>query len=122
MIARLLKDKGVREYAAAGIRLKRKYPEVRVSLLGFLYSSPDTITQSELDEFVAGDVESLGSRDDVRPALAEHSVYVLPPYREGTPRSVLEAVATGRAATTTEGPGCRETVMVGRNGFPVPLL
>lgn len=121
MIARLLKDKGVREYAAAAVRLKREYPEVRVSLLGFLDSSPDTITQSELDEFVAGGVDFLGLKEDVRPALAEHSVYVLPSYREGTPRSVLEAMATGRAVITTDAPGCRETVIAGKNGFLVPV-
>lgn len=121
MIARLLKDKGVREYAAAGIKLKRKYPEVRVSLLGFLDSSPNTITQSELDEIIAGGVEFWGPREDVRPALVEHSVYVLPSYREGTPRSVLEAMAIGRAVITTDVPGCRETVVDGKNGFLVPL-
>jgi glycosyltransferase involved in cell wall biosynthesis len=120
MIARLLKDKGVREYAAAAIKLKQQYPDVRVSLLGFLDSSPNTITQAELDQMVGGGIEFWGPREDVRPALAEHSVYVLPSYREGTPRSVLEAMAIGRAVITTDAPGCRETVVDGVNGFLVP--
>ena len=68
----------------------------------------------------AGGVEYLGRMDDVRPAIGEASVYVLPSYREGTPRSVLEAMAMGRAVVTTDAPGCRETVEEGLNGFLVP--
>jgi glycosyltransferase involved in cell wall biosynthesis len=59
--------------------------------------------------------------DDVRPALAACSVYVLPSYREGTPRSVLEAMAMGRPVITTDTAGCRETVVDGKNGFLVPV-
>jgi glycosyltransferase involved in cell wall biosynthesis len=62
----------------------------------------------------------LGRLDDVRPALSDCSVYVLPSYREGTPRSVLEAMAVGRAIITTDAPGCRETVIDGVNGLLVP--
>ena len=60
-----------------------------------------------------------GETDDVRPFIAASHVYVLPSYREGTPRTVLEAMALGRAVITTDAPGCRETVVDGVNGFLV---
>ena len=66
-------------------------------------------------------VNFLGRLADVRPAIAACSVYVLPSYREGTPRSVLEAMAMGRAIITTDAPGCRETVVHGLNGLLVPI-
>ena len=65
-------------------------------------------------------VEFLGPLEDVRSAISDSSVYVLPSYREGTPRTVLEAMAMGRAIITTDVPGCRETVIDGHNGFLVP--
>jgi len=120
MIGRLLGDKGVREYGAAAARLKREHPQVRVSLAGWIDPSPDALGQAELDALVAGGVDYLGRLDDVRPALVAHSAYVLPSYREGTPRSVLEAMATGRAIVTTDAPGCRQTVTDGENGLLVP--
>lgn len=120
MIARLLGDKGIREYAEAARQLKQDHPQVRVTLVGHLDSSPDSLTQGQLDELVAGGLDYVGPLDDVRPAIAEHSVYVLPSYREGTPRSVLEALAMGRPVITTDAPGCRETVIPGSNGLLVP--
>ncbi|HEX8572082.1 MAG TPA: glycosyltransferase family 4 protein [Allosphingosinicella sp.] len=120
MIGRLLGDKGVREYGSAAARLKREHPEVRVSLAGWIDPSPDAIGQAELDSLVASGIDYLGRLDDVRPAIAAHSVYVLPSYREGTPRSVLEAMATGRAIVTSDAPGCRQTVIEGENGLLAP--
>jgi len=120
MISRFLRDKGVVEFGEAARRLKRDFPEVRVRLAGWLDESPDSIRRDELDRLVEGGVECLGRLDDVRPALADCSVYVLPSYREGTPRSVLEAMATGRAVVTTDAPGCRETVAHGETGLLVP--
>jgi glycosyltransferase involved in cell wall biosynthesis len=119
MIARFLKDKGIREFGEAAARLKREHPEVEIRLVGWLDSSPDAISQSDLDAIEAAGVEVLGKLDDVRPAIAACSVYVLPSYREGTPRSVLESMAMGRAIVTTDAPGCRETVIEGDNGFLV---
>lgn len=119
MIARLLKDKGLREFGAAARALKIKYPHVRIALAGWLDATPDSISQSELDAMIAGGIEYLGHLEDVRPAIAAASVYVLPSYREGTPRSVLEAMAMGRAIITTDAPGCRETVVPNENGFLV---
>ena len=121
MIARMLKDKGIREFATAAARLKAERPDVRISLVGFADISPDGIGQAELDRLVAAGVDYLGQQDDVRGALRDHSVYVLPSYREGTPRSVLEAMAMGRPVITTDAPGCRETVTDGVNGLLVPV-
>lgn len=123
LIARLLGDKGVREYAAAAARVRALYPEVTFSLVGWIDENPDAISQAELDAWVAaGALEFLGRLGDVRPAIAGCHVYVLPSYyREGTPRTNLEAMAMGRAIITTDAPGCRETVVEGENGFLVPV-
>lgn len=122
MIGRLLGDKGVREYAAAAQRVKALHPEVRFRLVGWIDSNPDAIAQEELDAWVDSDtIEFLGRIDDVRSAIAGCTVYVLPSYREGTPRTVLEAMAMSRAIITTDAPGCRETTIDGVNGFLVPV-
>lgn len=122
LIARLLGDKGVREYVEAARRVRARHPEAQFALVGWVDENPDAIKQAELDAWVAeGVVEYLGRLKDVRPAIADCSVYVLPSYREGTPRTVLEAMAMGRAIITTDAPGCRETVVDGDNGFMVPV-
>ncbi|WP_431777431.1 glycosyltransferase [Ottowia caeni] len=122
LIARLLGAKGVREYAQAAKLVRAHHPASRFVLVGFIDDNPDSISQSELDSWVAdGTLEFLGQLSDVRPAIAASSVYVLPSYREGTPRTVLEAMAMGRAIITTDTPGCRETVLDGDNGYLVPV-
>lgn len=122
LIARLLGDKGVREYAEAARQVRSRHPEAQFGLVGWIDDNPDAIKQTELDAWVAeGVVEYLGRLNDVRPAIADCSVYVLPSYREGTPRTVLEAMAMGRAIITTDAPGCRETVVDGNNGFLLPV-
>ena len=122
LIARLLGAKGIREYAQAAQRVKQHYPHARFALVGWIDNNPDAITQSELDQWVsAGTLEYWGRMSDVRPAIQKASVYVLPSYREGTPRSVLEAMSMGRAVITTDAPGCRETVTNGDNGYLVPV-
>jgi len=122
MIARLLGDKGVREYAAAASIIKQRHPEVVFKLAGWIDSNPDVIAQAELDAWIkGGEIDYLGRLDDVQPAIAACSVYVLPSYREGIPRTVLEAMAMGRAIITTYAPGCRETVVDGENGFLVSV-
>lgn len=121
MIARLVKDKGVREFAEAARRVKAEHRETSIALVGPFDPSPDSLRPAELDELVRGGIDYKGAMTDVRSAIAESSVYVLPSaYREGTPRSVLEAMAMGRAIITTDMPGCRETVRNGVNGFLVP--
>lgn len=122
LIARLLGEKGVREYALAAEQVKERFPFANFCLVGWIDDNPDSIRKEELDEWVRrGTVKFLGKLDDVRPAIAASSVYVLPSYREGTPRTVLEAMAMGRAIITTDAPGCRETVEHGQNGFLVPV-
>lgn len=120
MIARLLVDKGIREYAEASAQLRQKIPDVRTLLVGGLDPSPNSVSKMELDGWIKNGLEYLGQLDDVRPIIAQANIVVLPSYREGTPRSVLEGMAMGRAIITTDAPGCRETVQNGVNGLLVP--
>lgn len=123
LIARLLDAKGVRIYAQAAEQVRARCPQARFRLVGWLDDNPDTITPTELERWTsAGTVEFLGRLEDVRPAITDCQVYVLPSYYpEGTPRTVLEAMAMGRAIITTDAPGCRETVVDGDNGFLIPV-
>jgi len=122
LIARLLTAKGVREYAQAALIIKAKYPQAQFYLVGWIDDNPDAIEQRELDTWIKdGLFNFLGKLSDVKPAIANSSIYVLPSYREGTPRTVLEAMAMGRAVITTDAPGCRETVIDGHNGYLVPV-
>jgi glycosyltransferase involved in cell wall biosynthesis len=122
LIGRLLGDKGIREYVQSAKKIKQRYPEVDFNLVGWIDNNPNAITLAELNKWVeAGTINYLGRLNDVRPAIQDCSVYVLPSYREGTPRTVLEAMAMGRAIITTDAPGCRETVVDGDNGFLVPI-
>lgn len=120
MLARLLKAKGVAEYATAAARLKARYPHVEFRLAGSFDPGPDVVAKVDLERWIAAGVSYLGPLSDVRAAITDAAVYVLPSYREGTPRSVLEALAIGRAIVTTDAPGCRDTVNEGQNGFLVP--
>jgi len=121
-IARLIADKGIRVYAAAAERVRRDHPAARFRLTGFFEDHPRAIPEAEIRDLVrAGVLEFTGPLEDVRPELAGCTVYCLPTtHREGLPRTVLEAMATGRPVVTSDTPGCRETVVEGRNGFLVP--
>lgn len=122
LIARLLGDKGVREYVASARKIRKRYPQVVFRLVGDVDDNPDSVSAQEVEAWRrGGTIEYLGRLDDVRPAIESCSVYVLPSYREGTPRTVLEAMAMGRAVITTDAPGCRETVLDGENGYLVPV-
>ena len=122
LIARLLRDKGVYEYAEAARKVTDKFPEVRFRLVGWIDPNPYAIHKDDLQAWQqAGIIEYLGRLSDVRPAIADCAVYVLPSYSEGTPRTVLEAMAMGRPIITTDAPGCRETVVEGVNGFLVKV-
>jgi len=122
LIARLLTAKGVREYAQAASIIKAKYPQAQFDLVGWIDDNPDAIEQYELDMWIEdGLFNFLGKLSDVKPVIANSSIYVLPSYREGTPRTVLEAIAMGRPVITTDAPGCRETVIDGHNGYLVPV-
>ena len=119
MVARLLWDKGVLEFVEAARRVKALFPESRFQLLGFLDVKNQTaVGRSDVEAWVKdGVVEYLGTTDDVRPFLADADCVVLPSYREGTPRSLLEAAAMGRPLLATDVPGCREVVIDGVNGL-----
>jgi glycosyltransferase involved in cell wall biosynthesis len=119
-LSRLVRSKGVGEYARAALKLKAKYPEISFCLAGFREEGADTVPEEEVRAWREGGLEVLDPVDDVRPLIARSQVYVLPSYREGTPRSVLEAMAMGRPVVTTDAPGCRETVIPEQNGFLVP--
>lgn len=122
LIARLLTSKGVVEYAAAARLVKAKYPEAKFRIVGWIDDHPEAVRAADMQQWIAeGSIEYLGRLDDVRPAIAACSVYVLPSYHEGLPRTVLEAMAMGRAIITTDAPGCRETVVPGQNGQLVPV-
>ncbi len=122
MIARLLHSKGLSEYVEAARRLRGEYPEARFALLGPLDPSPAGVDAAEVEAWRReGAINYLGEARDVRPYLAAASVFVLPSwYREGLPRTILEAMATGRAVITTDMPGCREPIEAGVNGYIVP--
>lgn len=120
MASRLLGNKGVREYSDSALRILSGRGDARFLLAGYIDEGPDRIDSAELDRWIAGGIEYLGALEDVRPAIRKASVFVLPSYREGTPRSVLEAMAMGRPIITTDVPGCRETVVQGVNGLLVP--
>ena len=137
MIARLLGEKGVREYIEAARILKARYPEGEWLLVGDADVNPDSLSQNEIEQLKQnGAVRYLGYCPDIRPVMAMASVCVLPSYREGVPRTIQEALAMGRAVIVTNAPGCRETVrllsgeildknstevITGENGFLVPV-
>jgi glycosyltransferase involved in cell wall biosynthesis len=119
MIARLLGDKGVREYVEAARMMRTRLPSASFALLGELdHDNRSAIPEEELEAWVReGAVEYLGSAADVRPYIAESVAVVLPSYREGLPRTLLEAAAMGRPLIGTDVPGCRELVRDGLTGF-----
>ena len=119
LIARLLRDKGVREYAEAARLLRRRLPGARFQLLGGLDEGNRTaIARSELQSWVdEGIIDYLGETEDVRPFIARATALVLPSYREGLPRSLLEGAAMARPLIATDVPGCRQVVEPGVNGF-----
>lgn len=140
MIARLLKDKGVREYVEAARMLRAQRRDVEFVLAGDLDENPSSLKKEELAAWIREDlINYVGHIQDVRQLFRNCHVYVLPSYREGTPRTVLEAMAAGRAVITTDAPGCRETVnesvsvsawsreksarhlKIGRNGILLPV-
>ena len=119
LIARMLRDKGVVEYVAAAKQVRARWPNVECALLGFLdVQNPAAISTEEMNAWVAaGDVHYLGVSDDVRLEIAQADCIVLPSYREGTPRTLLEAAAMAKPIITTDAVGCREVVDDGVNGY-----
>ncbi len=120
-VARLLWAKGVGVFVEACRMLKRRHPQVVCRLIGPADDVPDAVAPDMLRRWREDRVvELLDPVDDIRPVLAATSVFVLPSYREGAPRSSLEAMAMARPVVTTDVPGCRQTVEDGVTGFLVP--
>ena len=114
-------EKGIREFVQACEAVLARIPMAEFVVVGGVDASlPHSIGSAEVEAWQdQGVVKFVGTIKDVRPWLEWCSVFVLPSYREGTPRSVLEAMATGRAVITSDAPGCRETVEDRVNGYLV---
>ena len=119
LVGRMLKDKGVVEFVEAARQLRKSHPTAEFCLLGFLDAqNPTALTRDQVQAWVAqGSVNYLGVSDDVRSQLAAADCIVLPSYREGLPRTLLEAAAMGKPIVATDVPGCRSVVVDGENGF-----
>lgn len=120
LVARLLRDKGVVEYAEAARLLRREYPQARFLLVGGHDPNPAAVPLASVRQWVDDGIVEWPGFVAVQPWLDQASVFVLPSYREGVPRSTQEAMALSLPVITTDVPGCRETVIDGVNGFLVP--
>ena len=122
LVARMLREKGVYDFVEAARIVRARHPAARFLLVGDVDANPGSVSREELQTWVEeGAVIWRGPTADVRPELAAASVFVLPSYREGLPRSTMEAMAMARPVITTDVPGCRETVADGENGLLVPV-
>lgn len=123
LVARLIKEKGIYEFINAARIIKKKFParKIRFFLVGDVDSNPNSVERSEIESWLdEGIIEWPGFVDNVKEWLEKTSVFVLPTYyREGTPRSILEAMSMSLPVITTDMPGSKETVEDGRNGFLV---
>jgi len=120
LISRMLWDKGIGEYVKAARFLTRRYPRSEFCMIGFLdFQNPEAISEAQINQWIAeGIVQNLGVINDVRSEIVKADCVVLPSrFREGTPRSLLEAAAMGRPIITTNSIGCRETVDDGVSGY-----
>ena len=119
MVGRLLWDKGVAEYVEAARIVRRSYPGARFQMLGSIGANNRTAVPSSLVERWQAEtiIEHLGERDDVREAMEHADCIVLPSYREGLPRALLEGSAMGKPLIATDVPGCREVVVHGQTGY-----
>jgi glycosyltransferase involved in cell wall biosynthesis len=122
-IGRLLKDKGILEYVEAAKRLQEKKHKIVCWVLGGLdFGNPAHIHQAQVSDWKKKKhIKYLGTSEDVRPIIAKAHAIVLPSYREGMPRAILEAMSMGKPIITTDVAGCSETVEDGENGYKVPL-
>ena len=121
LVARLLREKGIVEYVTAAREVRGRHPGVRFLLLGGLDSNPGGLGRAEVQSWVDEGILEWPGHVEVRPWMARASVFVLPSWREGVPRSTQEAMAMGRPVITTDAPGCRETIEDGVNGYRVPV-
>ena len=122
LVARLLKDKGIREYIEAGKIIKKLKVPVRLLLVGSVdHNNPSSMSINEIqDAHDNGYIEYLGFRTDISDLYKKSHVACLPSYREGLPKSLIEAAACGLPIVTTDVPGCRQLVESHNNGFLIP--
>lgn len=120
LVARMLRDKGIEEYAAAARLVRQRGLSARFLLVGGSDPNPTAVPVALLESWVAEGLVEWPGHVPVHPWLARSSVFVLPSYREGLPRSTQEAMAMGRPVITTDVPGCRETIVDGANGLLIP--
>lgn len=123
MVSRIIREKGVMEYCEAARAVRAEYPEARCILLGGFDSSIGALKPEEVQPYIDdGSIEFPGEVKDPVSFYHDSAVFVLPSYyREGLPRTLLEAMSCGRAIITTDWPGCREPVADEVNGFMVPV-
>lgn len=123
MAARLLRDKGVLEFVQAARLLRERAVDVEMRLIGSPdLGNPTSITQAELDGWMdEAIVKILGFRKDIAQQFSMSNIVCLPSYREGLPKTLVEAAACGRAVITTDVPGCRDAITVGVTGLLVPV-
>ncbi|CAB3812797.1 glycosyltransferase family 4 protein [Achromobacter sp. ACM03] len=123
MVARLLRDKGVQEFVQAARLLRERGLPVTMQLVGGVDAgNPASATQDDVDAWQQeGCVRALGERSDVAALYAASHIAVLPSYREGLPKSLIEAAACARAVVTTDVPGCRDAIEPGETGLLVPV-
>lgn len=123
MVSRIIREKGVMEYCEAARAVRVKHPEARFILLGGFDSSIGALKKEDIQSYIDdGSIEFPGEVKDPVSFYQQCSVFVLPSYyREGLPRTILEAMACGRAIITTDWPGCREPIDDGVNGFMIPV-
>lgn len=121
-VGRLLKDKGIYEFVEATKIVKQNYPDAEFWIVGGYDANPTAVKEIEMSGWIdSGVVKYFGRQENVLSFYQECSVFVLPSYHEGTPRTNLEAMAVGRPIITTDAPGCKETVVDGVNGFLIPV-
>jgi glycosyltransferase involved in cell wall biosynthesis len=123
LAARLLRDKGVLEYVEAARLLHQRGVEVQMWLIGSTDpGNPTTVTQHEIDQWEQeGSIRPIGFRNDIAEQYAAANIVCLPSYREGLPKSLVEAAACGRAVVTTDVPGCRDAITPDVTGLLVPV-
>jgi len=122
LIARMLRDKGIEEFVESASLLKKKFPDAVFRLVGDVDNgNPSSLSPGRIHEWQAGgSIEWLGRRDDIPRIIGQSNIVCLPSYREGLPKTLIEAAAVGRAIVATDVHGCREVVKHGVNGLLVP--
>lgn len=122
-VGRLLYDKGVRELFEAAKKMKAQHPDTEIWVVGAIdEGNPSAVDRNLVEEYhEKGIIHYLGRSSDVRSIMQNADVVLLPSYREGLPRVMLESLAMGKPVVTTNAPGCRETVQEGKNGYLVPV-